>query len=104
MVGGGGSVGVEVGGKGVAVSDSVANVFRVGVTVGFKVKVGERVEGSVEVTTTVAAGERIFPSANDRDRPPKRRPTDTRAIKIPRTTCQTFFIYGSLPTFPPGQA
>ncbi len=42
----------SVGGKGVGVSDSVANVFRVGVIVGSRVKVGETVEGSVEVTTT----------------------------------------------------
>jgi hypothetical protein len=58
-------------------------------------EVGEEVGGKVAVGAGASVVV-IFPSARDSERPPKRRPTEARAIMIPRSACHKFFIIGSL--------
>jgi len=109
------SVAVAVAGTGVGEYVSVAAV--VGCSVA-KVDVGSvvtvpGVNGRVELFFTVGvieaegvAGDLMptFPSARDKERPPNRRPMETRAIRIPRKTGHRFFIDCSLLATQPGQA
>ena len=101
MTGDGGGVRVKVGvqlGSGVGESNKGGvgtegvNGFQVGEDVG--VKLGAGVEVKVEVAM-------LFPSARDSDKPPSSKPIEARAIRIPRNTCDKFFIAGSFQaTFP----
>ena len=96
MIGGGGGVrvkvavqlekGVGVNSKGVVEAEGV-NACQVGEAVGIKVRVGVAVE--VEVAL-------LFPSARDNEKPPRSKPIEARAMKIPRSICHRFFISGSL--------
>ena len=86
------SVGVQVGeevgefSEGVMKAEGVTNC-PVGEEVGRKV--GEGVGVEVEVA-------RLFPSANESEKPPRSKPIETRAIMIPTNTCRKFFIVWSL--------
>jgi hypothetical protein len=99
---------------GVAVAvDSSGVGESVSVEIGFWGLLVSMMNFLVEVAEGVADGEGgmaegivllMFPSARDNERPPKRRPKEARAIKIPRSTGHKFFISGSLPASLPGPA
>jgi hypothetical protein len=83
------------------------NGRKVGEVVGVKVGVAVGVDVGVAVRADVEAdveGALLFPSARERDKPPRSKPIETRAMKIPRNTCRKFFIPIFLQATLPGQA
>ena len=102
MVGGAGGVNVRVGvqvgsgvgepGKGVVETEGV-NGCQVGDAVGINVEVGVGVEVEVAVAT-------LFPSASESEKPPKSKPIEVMAIRMPANNCRKFFMAGSLQTAP----
>jgi hypothetical protein len=105
LVGGGGGVEVRVGvqvGSGVGessedvVETDGVNGFQVGEEVGIKVGVAVGVEVAVEVEVAM-----LFPSASESEKPPRSKPIEARATRIPVNNCCKFFIAGSLQAAPP---
>jgi len=64
-----------------------------GEEVGVKVGVGEGAEVEVEVEFEEAI---LLPSASESEKPPRSKPTEARAMMIPRNTCRKLLTASSL--------
>ena len=80
--------GVGESSEGVVETEGV-NGCQVGEDVGNKVRVGVEVEIEVEVAA-------VFPSAKESEKPPRSKPIETKAMRIPVITCRKIFMAGSL--------
>jgi hypothetical protein len=89
-------VGVQVGGGVGESSEGVGEVEGVnGSLVGEEVggKLGGCVGVKVELEVEVAI---LLPSASESEKPPRSKPIEARAMRIPRNTCCKFFTASSL--------